>query len=384
MKIHTVKAGETLLDIANEYSVSEEIIKEANMLSGSSPAVGEELLILIPTRSYTVKHGDTPERISIRFGIKKRELYAMNPKLSECFEVGQTIALKYGEKRYGMAASLGILYDGCSTARLNEALPYLTYCAISASLFDGKKLKILFNAEDAIRTLLDNSKIPLLRVYINESEQADSIGCDEFGNMLIDTAHKFGYKGILLSGGERLWGKSYAERLVDLRKKFLGCDLILITEADEGSDIPANEYADGCVLSYSKLHEKTYTDFNEGERKFYSDFACASESSKAFIELPVFGKRNFKSESYMPTSSVLETARRGKYIIETDDNSLISSFTDKRGGKYDYPSLKNIKATLELLSELGFMGIAFDIMRCPRNYLLMYHNLYKTMYSHGE
>ena len=78
MNIHITKKGEKLTDIAEKYSVSEENIKNTNELYELSPADGEELLILQPTRTYKVQFGDTPERIALRFGIGKNDIFLNN------------------------------------------------------------------------------------------------------------------------------------------------------------------------------------------------------------------------------------------------------------------------------------------------------------------
>ena len=41
-----------------------------------------------------------------------------------------------------------------------------------------------------------------------------------------------------------------------------------------------------------------------------------------------------------------------------------------------FESLENIKAKLDLIYELGLMGISFDIMRVPTEYLMTFHSLF--------
>ena len=95
MRIHTTSQGENITDIANLYGVSEEIIRNVNDLFGTEPTVGEELLIQIPTRSYTTVYGDTPERIALRFGIRKNDIYLLNPWIvGKPLDVGQKLTIK--------------------------------------------------------------------------------------------------------------------------------------------------------------------------------------------------------------------------------------------------------------------------------------------------
>ena len=49
-----------------------------------------------------------------------------------------------------------------------------------------------------------------------------------------------------------------------------------------------------------------------------------------------------------------------------------------------FETAENIKAKLDLIRELGFMGIAFDIMQIPCEYLLMFDELYKIPERHPE
>ena len=73
MVIHTVKSGETLYKISKLYGVSPAKIIENNGLRHPDRlSVGKKLLILTPTKSYTVRGGDTIERIARRFGVSDK------------------------------------------------------------------------------------------------------------------------------------------------------------------------------------------------------------------------------------------------------------------------------------------------------------------------
>ena len=49
-----------------------------------------------------------------------------------------------------------------------------------------------------------------------------------------------------------------------------------------------------------------------------------------------------------------------------------------------YEAMENIKAKLELIRELGFMGITFDIRSIPIEYLLMFDELYNIPDAHPD
>ena len=164
------------------------------------------------------------------------------------------------------------------------------------------------------------------------------------------------------------------EFLLELRKRLLGCDLILITEVSEESPSYLSEYADGSILSFGKYGEPKRS-FAEGEAAAYVRYATECEGSKTFVELPCLALAH---EGYIPIGEALARARRGGCEIMNDEGSLYSFFEHKRWGGHTFPSLKNIKATLDCVHEYGYMGISFDIMRTPLSHLMMYNALFGT------
>ena len=61
MIIHTVTAGDTVYSIARRYSVPPTKLLADNSREGDRLTIGEELIILPPTRSVTVRAQDTCE-----------------------------------------------------------------------------------------------------------------------------------------------------------------------------------------------------------------------------------------------------------------------------------------------------------------------------------
>ncbi len=375
--IHTVKENESLGDIAKEYEVSRESIKRNNGLAGEKLCVGEELLIIVPTRTYRARYGDTAERICLRFGIRKNDLYSMNPTLSETgIREGDTLALRYGTRNHGMAASAGYFFSGCSVSALKRALPYLTYVAVGASSLHRGKIKRLFDGREAVKTAKEHSKIPLLRIFKEErgfggaKERADLI--DE----MIGEAKSGGYMGIDLAGLSFEKEDELGEFLIEMRKALIGSDLILITECNSDTPHSASELSDASLLYYPKYAYDKPQSYETGEKSFYSDFASKSESAKTFIDLPALA---VSDAGYLPVEEALRRARGAEAIIERNEDTLLCEYKCPRGGICRFTSLKNIKATLGLLCELGFMGIGFDIMRSPISHLAMYNALFKTV-----
>mgnify|MGYP003310964163 CR=1 FL=1 len=106
MFIHTVTPSETLYHIARKYGVAPTKIIEANGLENPDRlSVGDKLVIITPTRTYTVRGGDTLEKISRRFGIPIKEILKNNPSLMGGDKIypEELLTLKQDAPRHGSA-----------------------------------------------------------------------------------------------------------------------------------------------------------------------------------------------------------------------------------------------------------------------------------------
>ena len=82
MHIHIKRNDECIRDIAEGYGVSEQNLRQINEIYEGDAAEGEELLILTPTRSYTVQPNDSLERIALRFGVLKKDILYISSALT--------------------------------------------------------------------------------------------------------------------------------------------------------------------------------------------------------------------------------------------------------------------------------------------------------------
>ena len=377
MKIHTARHGETVNDVAALYGADKESIMINNELRTPILTEGQELLILIPTRTYTVKSGDTPEKISMRFGVKIKDLYALNPLLSrKGLAPGDTIILKCAERTHGMAVGNGYFYNGCTIEKLKRALPYLTYVTFASAINDDRGIHKLFDDSEAVKFATESEKLPVVRIYNkrkeNYSKERNAVLCEK----IIEYTKDNGYKGIALPTGEYGDKKmDFSAFIMELRKRMIGNDLILLTELDENSPPEFCEYADASIISYPKYALNDIKSFDDGEIQVFSNFAATAESAKTFIDIPALAKG---INSYICIQDAIDIARNSGYGIKVDEDTLISEFSTRKNEKYQYTSLKNIKAVFNLLYEYGYMGICFDIMRTPLSHLMMYNSMFKT------
>ena len=378
MQIHIKQSDERLCDIAEGYGISEDALRIINEIADGEPCDGEELLILTPTRSYTVQYGDTPERIALRFGIRVADIFMMNPWIDNQLKPGQRLALKYDERRGGMAVANGYFYKGCDRKKLLQVMPYLTYVTFAGAVADQRGVRRSADFGEEIRLAQKGRKTPLLRVYDRYPERYKSEGeLTSFAKELIELAQTDGYKGLVIDACSlSSSAEEFSSFLMILRKLMIGCDLILITEINESSPTNFSEFADGSIMYYPKYAMENPKSFEDGERSVMADFACRGESAKTFIDLPSLARRGAE---FCPIRDALSAARKCGGRVWQNESTLLCR-VDGKQGDYTFASLRNIKAILEIISEFDYMGIAFDIMRTPLSHIMMYNATFKTHY----
>ena len=376
MRIHRVERGESVFGIARRYGVSPASIIEVNGLENPDAlAVGQELLVLTPRRAYTARSGDTVSGVARRFGMKKEELYAANPSLlyEDRLYEGQMLALGYGDARLGMAASCGYVFSGCSEEAIMRALPYLTYLTVAAIAVRGDKVERLFDGERVVKIAKEHGKVPILRVFLDGCGERYRDG-DGFAEELIGLTREGGYAGLALSVPEGdVEAQVYEEFLLNLRKRMIGSGLILFCEAVCGRDYGYAELADGCVLSCAPPAD----DRAKNERRAFESYAEEAESSKTFMDITSFA---VVGGEYLDYATAVRTAAKvGAEIRHNAGRGLCEYRYRGRGGEeiaVEFESLENIKAKLDLVGELGYMGISFDVGRTPIAHLMAYSALF--------
>ena len=128
---YIVKKGDSLWSISNKYGLSVDELKDLNNLSSNNLSVGQKLLIKDTSSSddlgiyYTVKAGDTLYGIANEYGLSVDELKSMNGLSNNNLSVGQkllvsgtgevvvgndydTYVVKSGDNLYAIARKYGI------------------------------------------------------------------------------------------------------------------------------------------------------------------------------------------------------------------------------------------------------------------------------------
>ncbi len=380
MHIHTVKAGDTIFKIARQYSTSPMKIIENNELEAPDRlSVGQKLLILNPTRTYTVRGRDELSDIAERFGIKYDTILRNNPYLSGSDKIypGQLLAIKYDTPLYGIAAANGYCYKGTPRDRLELALPYLTYITVADGKREGDGIKSSFDSREVTTIAHESKKIPLMRVYDDSLDFNDS-----YGENLIHTAKERGYSGIMLAPyrAARENNKGLADFLMRLKKRAMEDDMLIFCELDGNAEATLPDVCDGYSITYEKGSLENIPSFRDGEERVMRDYAERGESSKMYFEIPSFAYMGGEELTKSEAERLAHTA--GKEILYDDVTKMCHfDYNKYTAGKREvvnvyYESPENVKAKLDLIGELGFMGITFDIMRIPIEYLMMFSTMF--------
>lgn len=108
---YTVQAGDTLYQIAQRFGVSVDALKSANNLTSNTLQIGQVLKIPSSTPTpptpptgetiYTVKAGDTLYKIAQNFGVTVKELIDLNNLGSTVLSVGQKLRIPGGNNGTG-------------------------------------------------------------------------------------------------------------------------------------------------------------------------------------------------------------------------------------------------------------------------------------------
>lgn len=108
VRFHTVRAGDTLSEVARQYGVTVLKLKRENRLSGNTLRIGQKLAIPSEDRlvqpapsqkkaptagSYRVRAGDSLYEIGQRFGVSVQSLRAANGLRGSALRVGQTLVI---------------------------------------------------------------------------------------------------------------------------------------------------------------------------------------------------------------------------------------------------------------------------------------------------
>ena len=208
-----MRAGDSIYSIAKEYSTTPaRIIADNGITDPGKLAVGQTLVILYPTETYTVRGGDTLEGIARSFGVTLNELWQNNPALGgkTLIYPGQTLNIRFDTPPLGEIAVNGYAYPFIDPDTLRRTLPYLTYLSVFTYGIrpDGTLVPPSGGNESELITLArEYGTVPLMMLTsltdkgTFSSELAGKIISDEslsraISNAAVQTMQNRGYGGI--------------------------------------------------------------------------------------------------------------------------------------------------------------------------------------------
>lgn len=376
MLIHTVNDGETPYGIARKYGIPVTKLLSDNGIEGDRLLAGEELAVIMPSRTVTVGGTDTIQKIAARFHIRSSSILAANPQLKGIRKLspGQLITVKQAPTKLGCASAIGYVHDGISAENLTRSLPYITYYLICAAKMHDSGISEMFYPADIAHAVHTEGRFPILTVldttdggYLSDKATSEKLIRD-----MIESAKRGGFIGVCLQSPHS-GDKRFSSFVMLARRGFIGSELIFFTEV--GTDgHEAAELSDGAVL----------TGVFDKNDSLLSDFGELAESSKIFIYLDCDCRFGEGTVSHNDARRLC--IHSGKRFTSRCDGVYngFSHTVYKRGiGEAQEvlcPSLKYINAKLRTLSELGYMGIAVNVNCVP----VAVYSIFNALFSRAD
>ncbi len=166
LNIYTIKTGDTLTSIAENFNVSTQFILNTNFPPNPDNLVtGQDLVILTPQVTYTVKPNDTLISIAESNNITLNQLYRNNPSVitRDLYE-GETIVISYTDTPEGIVATNGYAYTSINRTYLLRALPYLTFLTIFTYGFTNNGDLVYADDEELIALANEYGAVPTMHL----------------------------------------------------------------------------------------------------------------------------------------------------------------------------------------------------------------------------
>lgn len=406
MIIYTVKAGDTVSSIAEEYGVTPEIITYDNSPLPDSLVVGQSLVIRFPTLTYTVEDGDTLTSIADQFGVSVNELFQNNPQLSgeDSITAGEELVIEFEAPTLGNISLGGYAYPYINDVTLRRTLPYLTNLSVFAyGMREDGSLVVPEGEERLIDEAKSYGAVPLLMLtslteagnFSNELVNAVLASGELSARVIANTVDNViskGYGGVELDLEyiSQQYAANYASFARDL-KAALGegytvfCDLAPKTFASQpGLLYESHDYA-ALGAACDKVFLMTY----EWGYQFGPPMAVSPISNvrrvieyalteipgeKIFMGLPSYGydwpmpyERGVTAATPVSNTAAVALAARVGAEIQYDEQAEAPFFTYNDGERDHivwFQDARSAEALASLAAEYGLDGIGvWNIMR---------------------
>lgn len=173
MEIYTVKAGDTISSISNQYGLTPEEILNVNIIDNpDNLVVGQDLIILTPEIRHIVETGDTLNEIANIYNTTVNSILRNNPNLTpDNIAVGTPITISYKNVSPTRSIAInGYTYPEIPLQKLIKILPYLTFLTIFTYGFTNEGDLIEPNDTTLINLALDYGVMPTMLISTLTSE----------------------------------------------------------------------------------------------------------------------------------------------------------------------------------------------------------------------
>ncbi len=166
MTVYTVKQGDTINSIAQNFGISPEFILNTNFPPNpDNLVIGQDFVILTPKTIYTTKQGDTLLSIAQSFETDTYTILRNNPIIiGRNIYPGETIVIEYEDTPEGLIATNGYAYTTIDRTTLLRALPYLTFLTIFTYGFTNEGDLVYADDEELIRLAEAYGAVPTMHL----------------------------------------------------------------------------------------------------------------------------------------------------------------------------------------------------------------------------
>ncbi|WP_062107850.1 glycoside hydrolase family 18 protein [Bacillus niameyensis] len=421
MQIHVVERNQTLTSIASRYSVSPNIITEANQLPNPDQlVVGQALVIPIYGSFYWVQSGDSLWSIGQKFGIPFQELARINAiPINQPLHVGLRLYIPQRQKSNrefnAYVEPIGNTVSEVLENSAREAAPYLTYLAPFAYLAknDGALAAPPLNQFPAIARANNNT---LMMVIANQaegqfnSELAHTLLTNQqiqntFLNNIISEAKRIGFRDIHFDF-ERLFPRdreAYNQFLRTASTRLHNEGMLISTalapktsSEQQGEWYEAHDYrAHGEIVDFVVImtYEWGYSGGPAmavspiGPVRNVLEYALSViPSNKIMMGQNLYGYdwtlpfvQGTTARAVSPQQAI-QIAARENVAIQYDEQAQAPFFTytanDGRNHEVWFEDARSIQAKFDLVKELNLRGVSYWKLGLsfPQNWLLITDN----------
>ena len=408
MVIHTVKQGETIYSIAQEYGVNVGLILEINGLNESETLlVGQSILVLFPEVTHRVREGETLYSIALSYGVTVKELLRNNPLLIRYPYVREDdeIVISYTDEKVGTVETNGYAYPYVDDDILIQSLPFMTYLSPFTYGITEEGGLVPLEDEELIRFANDYSVMPLMHLSTLTKEGGFSnelasvvLNSQELRanliNEIANTINEKGYGGIDIDF-EFIFAtdaEEYASFIQQLRDALSPRGLRVYSalapktsDTQRGSLYEGHNYqligdASDAVLLMTYEWGYTYgppmavAPINSVRRVL--EYALTRiPSNKIFLGIPNYGydwtlpfvQGESRADS-ISNPEALELARRyGREILfDTASMTPYFNYRDGSGREHEvwFEDIRSMKAKYDLVQEFSLKGMGYwNLMR---------------------